>query len=520
MTKSLKKIRLVLAICVGILFLVHFLEGYHLIPDAYTNWLAKLQLVPIVSRLLGNVWPVLAVLLAIVLFTLLFGRVYCSVLCPAGLFQDAVIRIKQKVKKKNRFRYHKPNRVLHYSILSITVLLWILGSVTLVNLLDPYANAGRVLTTVAKPVLVFFNNQLTHLLHHFNVFTLHTISYKVAWIAIIYPLLFLGTLFTLSWMRGRLFCNSVCPVGALLSLFSAKSLFRLQIQNQSCNSCGQCIQSCKAECISVKNKTIDHARCISCYNCVSACGNQAIGYEMAVTKTPEIKPETDNSRRLLLAQGLATITAVNAMASGGNKHGKHGNKHGKGHHKMPDHPACPPGSKSIENFNDRCIACGLCVSKCPTNVLQPGLLEYGLRAFAQPYMNFHVNYCSFDCTVCSDVCPTGAIQPLTLEEKHTTQIGKVHFCLRKCVVETDLTACGSCSEHCPTQAVYMVPYGQDDLTIPEINPDICVGCGACEYACPVTPEKAIFVIPHNIHQVAAKPETQKIDFDPNQDFPF
>jgi ferredoxin len=137
----------------------------------------------------------------------------------------------------------------------------------------------------------------------------------------------------------------------------------------------------------------------------------------------------------------------------------------------------------------------------------------------QPHMDYAVEYCNYECTICSEVCPTGAIMPLTVEDKKLTQIGKVNLILDKCVVITDDTACGSCSEHCPTQAVTMVPYN-DELTIPEIRTDICIGCGACEYACPVRPYTAIFVDGNSIHQVAMTPEVEELDVEIHEDFPF
>jgi ferredoxin-type protein NapF len=180
----------------------------------------------------------------------------------------------------------------------------------------------------------------------------------------------------------------------------------------------------------------------------------------------------------------------------------------------------PPGSLGIRHFTTRCTACHLCVSACPTSVLQPSLNEYGWLGFMQPHMDYSTNYCNFECTLCSDVCPTGAILSLSAENKKTTQLGQVQLILENCVVYAENTACGSCSEHCPTQAVTMVPYRQG-LTLPEIKPEICVGCGACEYACPVRPHKAIYVDGHQIHQVAKEPEIEELEQpDLEEEFPF
>ena len=138
----------------------------------------------------------------------------------------------------------------------------------------------------------------------------------------------------------------------------------------------------------------------------------------------------------------------------------------------------------------------------------------------QPYMDYATDYCNFDCVICSEVCPTGAILSLSAEDKKTVQIGQVSLILENCVVYTDHTACGSCSEHCPTQAVRMIPF-IGELTIPEIRPEICVGCGACEHACPTRPFRAIYVDGHYYHQVALKPDEEELEQPVlEEDFPF
>ncbi len=137
----------------------------------------------------------------------------------------------------------------------------------------------------------------------------------------------------------------------------------------------------------------------------------------------------------------------------------------------------------------------------------------------QPHMDYAKEYCNYECIICGEVCPTNAIMKLSVDDKKLTQMGVVNLNIDKCIVKTDNTACGSCSEHCPTQAVRMVPY-ISDLTIPEIRPEICVGCGASEYACPTRPYRAIYVDGHYKHKVAEKPETEKMEKKEMEDFPF
>ncbi|HKL38184.1 MAG TPA: 4Fe-4S dicluster domain-containing protein, partial [Bacteroidales bacterium] len=185
-----------------------------------------------------------------------------------------------------------------------------------------------------------------------------------------------------------------------------------------------------------------------------------------------------------------------------------------------ENPVSPPGAQATNRFNNSCTACHLCVNVCPTQVLQPALLEYGLRGLMQPRMDYHSGFCNFDCVECSKVCPTGAILPVMLEEKKRIQLGKVQFVKENCIVETEGTDCGSCSEHCPTKAVDMVDY-KNGLRIPEVNTDICIGCGACEYACPTHPYKAIYVEGNPVHLQAQKPKQEKLkELDEEEDFPF
>ena len=183
----------------------------------------------------------------------------------------------------------------------------------------------------------------------------------------------------------------------------------------------------------------------------------------------------DNACREFLATTLAaTLTVPVLMAQGHGQQERLRLRDGSGHTRQV--PISPPGSLGHEHLGQHCTACHLCISKCPSRVLKPALLEYGLSGMMQPMMYFDKGFCNYDCTVCSDVCPNGAILPLSVEEKHRTQVGRVVFVEDFCIVHTDGTSCGACSEHCPTQAVSMIPY-RDGLTIPHTNPQICVGCG-------------------------------------------
>jgi ferredoxin len=143
-------------------------------------------------------------------------------------------------------------------------------------------------------------------------------------------------------------------------------------------------------------------------------------------------------------------------------------------------------------------------------------------------MDYSTSYCNYECTICTEVCPTGAILPLRPEEKKLIQLGKSKFIKENCVVFTENTACGACSEHCPTKAVKMIPYVPENnpslknLHLPEVHEEYCTGCGACEHACPTKPYKSIYVEGNPVHLAAKKPPKEKLEekIDYQEDFPF
>lgn len=321
----------------------------------------------------------------------------------------------------------------------------------------------------------------------------------------------------LSYKYGRLFCNTVCPVGTFLGLLSKLSLLKIKIDEENCISCNLCERVCKSGCIDKKEKEIDFSRCVSCYNCFSVCPTGGIKFSVNFNKKPEIHEEVDYKKREFVAGIVAFIIGSKGITFAQEKIIP------KKLSTVPDlkkFPVTPPGSISIDHFTSSCTACNLCISACPTKVLQPSFLEYGFLGILQPRMDYHTNFCNFDCTICGDVCPTGAILPVSKNKKQLTQIGKVKFVKENCVVHTEKTDCGACAEHCPTKAVTMVPF--ENIKSPEIKNEYCIGCGACEHACPTKPYKAIFVEGNEVHLTAKKKEVKQIELktNPEEDFPF
>ncbi len=551
--RRLKTIRVILALLFILATGFIFIDFRELLPPELITGITFLQFLPSVLKFFTTFGLLAAGFILVLVLTALFGRVYCSTICPLGIFQDAVSWIRKKTKKKHRYRFGKPQNWWRYGFLVLPLLILLIGkSLVGINLLDPYSIFGRIASDLFQPVYIWLNNRIAGVLESMNVFFLYPEDIMPArGLTYMVPGLMLGLVTLFSFTRGRLFCNTICPVGTLLGLLSRVSVFRIRMIEDQCTKCGKCAIACKASCIRVKTLEVDFSRCVGCYNCISVCPEDAIKYlpasgsfasfgpvdtlrpvdpaRPANTTGPDNPAGPDDPAR---REALGRILATGAVLSGfslpaSSQETEIENQESEIENKIPteiepvkNFPVAPPGSLGIRHFTSRCTACHLCVSVCPTSVLQPSLVEYGWSGIMQPHMDYSTNYCNFECTLCTDVCPTGAILSLTSEAKKTTQMGQVQLILENCVVYAENTACGSCSEHCPTQAVTMVPY-REGLTLPEIVPEICIGCGACEYACPVRPFKAIYVDGHQVHQVAKEPPKEELEQpDMDEEFPF
>ncbi|MBN1186027.1 MAG: 4Fe-4S binding protein [Bacteroidales bacterium] len=519
----LKKIRLVIAIIIFLFTFFAFIDFRGVFSPHFLMTITSVQFVPSLIEALKTGVIFGGAFIVILFLTALFGRVYCSAICPLGILQDGIARIKKRIRKK-KFRY-KPGRtynILRYSILGVTIVSMIAGSILIVNLLDPYSNFGRISSDLIRPIYISLNNLLAGILEKMNIYTFYKMDIYVNWLALIYPLVIFGLITFLTLKHGRLFCNTICPVGALLGLLSKISLFKLKFDTQKCTSCNKCSLVCKSECINIKEQKVDFTRCVACYNCIDTCPESAIKYQLSLRKgisSTNSPDKEDNGRLEFIGKAVSStmiLLGISKLLKGTTPVSNTGVE------LIPNdkkYAICPPGSVSIDRFNDICTACHLCVSACPSNVIHPSLLEYGLKGFLQPRLDYEISYCNYECTACSEVCPTGAIRPITRDEKVVTQIGKVNFIQQNCVVYTEETSCGACAEHCPTQAVFMVPY-KEGLTIPNTNPSICVGCGACEHICPVRPHRAIFVDGNSVHLKAEKPKIEEVDYEELEEFPF
>ncbi len=517
MPRILKRLR----VAVSLLFLVSttlvFLDFPGLISPVVVRAILFLQFAPSTLNFIRLAGIGAFGFILILGLTILFGRVYCSSVCPLGTLQDLISYASTRARPK---KYHEPlqtHRKIHFAFLIVAALPALFGSIFALTLLDPYSNFGRLAQTVFRPIMLFGNNAIAGVLSNFDRFDLYPVAlppFSVVSLAL--PILFLILIGWMSFRYGRLYCNSMCPVGALLRLFARYSLFKISIAPERCKSCQLCQRVCKAGCIDRKAKSIDSERCVECFNCLTACPSDGIKFTSSYRRRTHNEKTFDETRRSFLL-GTPLIWLGKVTASDTTKTIKP-----KKESTVPErkhYPVAPPGSISLRHFTQTCTACQVCISACPSQVLQPSVLQYGLGGLLQPTMDFSTSYCTFECTRCTEVCPSGALARLSLDEKKLSQSGRVVFIRENCVVYTEDTDCGACTEHCPTKAVTMIPYKNSRM--PEVNPDYCVGCGACEHACPTRPYRAIYVDGYPVHHKAkVKPPEKRPEMKTSEDFPF
>lgn len=518
----LQKLRIVFSILFFIPTTIVLLDFTGTISPKLINGVLYFQFVPSVLKLISVITLSATGFIIILLITVLFGRVYCSTICPLGFLQDVVNFIAKKIKKRKRkFEYLKEQKVLRWSLMILCTVLFVFGIAVGVVLLDPYSIYGRIAGNIFRPVVIGANNLISYVLESFKIYSVYSYEIMAFNIApFVISLSFFILVVYMAYKKGRLYCNTVCPVGTLLGFISRYSLFKIVIEKEECLSCGICEKDCKGNCINSEEQTVDLSRCVACFNCVSSCPTDGIKFKFSPTKKQIANKSVDQTKRNFLISAGIYLSSLSPILAQAKKQIVVTKKS-----TIPilrKNAISPPGSKSFDRFISKCTACSLCVDSCPTQVLQPSFLEYGFLGMLQPRMDNNAGFCNFDCTICSDVCPTGAILPLRMEEKHLVQIGKAKFIEDNCIVKTQKTDCGACSEHCPTKAVHMIPY-EGKLFIPEMREEYCVGCGACEFACPVIPYKAIYVEGNEVHALAKKnveKEKPRDKIDYKEEFPF
>ena len=484
----LRKIRTILAAVFFALITLLFLDFTGSL-HCWLGWLAKIQFLPAVMAL--NV----VVVVALVVLTLVFGRIYCSIICPLGILQDVLARLRRK---KNKYSYSQEVKWLRYPVLVIFVIALVAGVGSLFQLLAPYSAYGRIATMIFQPLWMMANNVLGTIAERADSYAFYTVDVWMKSMPVfIIALVTLVMLFILAWRGGRTYCNTICPVGTVLSFFARFSLLKIQFDADKCKNCSMCSKNCKAACIDYKTKTVDASRCVVCGNCIDKCKFGALKY--APAKSAKSDATVDGSKRSFLLASALVSTAALAQKKEKLMDGGIAELEDK---VAPERqtPLSPPGSLSFQHFAQHCTGCQLCVSECPNDVLLPST---DLMHLMLPTMSYERGYCRPECTRCSSICPAGAIKPIDKDEKTTIQIGHAVWIKKNCVVLTDEVECGNCARHCPSGAIEMVPMDENDEEspmIPAINEAACIGCGACEYVCPSRPFSAIYVEGHEVHK--------------------
>jgi ferredoxin len=436
--------------------------------------------------------------LPLVLLSALFGRWYCAFLCPLGTLQAIAASVSAKTR-----HYRKNKSLVRIAAALFVLALSLFGAMAAASWLDPWSLFGRFVSYDIRPFLQLVSRADAH---GFGISTALPIA------AVIAAILVLSAA-----SKSRWFCSVLCPVGSLLGALNCIAPFKFRIDASSCISCGSCEMRCPAACIDLHGKRIDESRCVFCASCAASCPTGAVYYgrrrrdKKVITDAAKSDGTAPNSSAssegmsraafLSILGGCASALVLAALPGR------------RAAAQIPPRSGVtvPPGAESVERFIETCTACGLCISACPSSVLQPSLGELGPRGLYAPALDFSVSYCQYECTSCMNVCPSGALKKMPLERKKLVKIGTASLVEEYCIVFTNRTKCGACAEHCPTGAVRMVAR-QDGIPEPVFDPAICIGCGACHHVCPVPGKRAISVAGLAVHGTALEPA---VDFSNN-----
>ncbi len=262
----LRKLRIIAATIFFALITLLFLDFTGTL-HAWFGWLAKIQFLPAVMAL--NV----GVIVLLVALTLLFGRVYCSVICPLGVMQDVIAWMG----KKNRYTYSPAKTYLRYGVLALFVVLMVAGFASIAILVAPYSAFGRIAQNLFAPLYAWGNNLLAYFAERADSYTFYSTDVVIGSIGTfaVAAVTFV-VVAVLAWRNGRTYCNTICPVGTVLGALSRFSLLKPVIDTDKCINCNICSKNCKAACIDIPNHAIDYSRCVTCMNCIEKCPKNAI----------------------------------------------------------------------------------------------------------------------------------------------------------------------------------------------------------------------------------------------------
>jgi MauM/NapG family ferredoxin protein len=444
--------------------------------------------------------------LGLLIMTLFLGRIFCGFICPLGTIHHAMSWVKPSLKGERMIQANRktPSQRVKYFIL-MSLLLGACIGLNQIGLMDPISFFFRSVSLGILPGLGTGIKELFDWMAQSDIKILKVLSYngeelvspvfgykyqsyKTAWFI---GLIFLLIVF-LNRIKPRFWCRVLCPLGALLSIFSRFSILRLEKDQEKCTNCKLCIKDCQGAASPTPGQNWENAECLLCFNCFDSCPEDALSFRFRWP--PKLNRRPDMGRRAVLAGLLAGISLPLL-----------GRLDGQIHKASDPRLIRPPGSLPEKDFLRLCQRCGLCMKVCPTNVINPALAEAGMAGFWTPHLVMILGYCQLRCTLCGSVCPTGAIREISVKEKIELpiKIGSAYVDRGRCLPWSGNAPCIVCQELCPTspKAIYLkkqIITGLDDkrieVQLPYVDLEKCIGCGICEYKCPVKGRPAIRVI--------------------------
>ncbi len=435
--------------------------------------------------------------IALIIVTLLLGRVFCGWVCPLGTLNNMVGTLKKGFRGEEAGNWHRAK----YYVL-IFVLASSLFTLQLVGIMDPLSVLIRSFSISISPLFNYGVRAFFDSLYDLNIRGVVDVSeflyalLKKSVLSFQQPfyrqgvfigLLFLGIL-ALNLVEKRFWCRYLCPLGALLGILSRFSLLKRSV-SEGCTECGACARACQEKASPDRIGEWKDTECLYCWNCDDVCPQNAVSFGFSRKKGAA---SMDLGRRRVIASALSGVLAVPLLKSVPLSKSGFSN------------PVLirPPGSLEEKEFLKRCVKCGECMKVCITNGLQPTLFEAGVEGIWSPVLVPRMGYCEYRCTLCGQVCPTGAIKRLELKDKMKVKIGLAMIDKGRCLPYAHATPCIVCEEVCPTpkKAIWFEETkvrergGREKVVKqPRVDLELCIGCGICETKCPVVGRPAIYV---------------------------
>jgi polyferredoxin len=453
-------------------------------------------------------WAVPFLLLAI-----LVGRAYCGWMCPLGTIHHFVSSLKSDARRgaalieSNRYKRWQAAK---YHVLAVVLVMAVVGSAAGL-LLDPLSFLVRSMSVSVLPAVNAALRAGLDAAYGWPIGPAHALVSGAGAVLNATLLSFKQPHFNQAFLVGSLFvfvlalnsrvtrfwCRALCPLGALLGACSRWSLVQMRKHEENCDDCRRCLLHCQGGDDPIPGAAWRKAECHLCLNCLNDCPTGGISFDWSTSPAPatQTRETPELKRRALFTSMAAGAALVPLVRSGPGLETPAGT-----------YLIRPPGSLDEPHFLDRCVRCGDCMKVCPNNALHPATLEGGIESLWTPVLVPRIGYCEPNCVLCSQVCPTGAIWELAVAEKNKKdapiRIGTAFYDRGRCLPWAMGIECIVCEEWCPTspKAVYLVPAeavdrngGTKTVKQPFVDPKLCTGCGACEYACPIKGSPAVYV---------------------------